>query len=257
MLPTVERENLDLQSRHIADYNRELLSIAGILSRAVYDFEMGEIARLWQETVSKPITDNCTDPAAAWLLGRASHLLQFFTFRTSTPIAEVGQTIQASFFSCNTKEFLLLSSKGIIPSSQVRLPAAELSFLSGLSIVPASVAKENAILLDQLQERNLLRPITIEDIICKLNDKPLAADEATGLLKWWISLSWNPSYDAKLLPKLRSATALSILRQDGDEQIIALNKVKYYLNTKILPPDLPLPSNVLPVYYGCTYYHFN
>ena len=245
LLPTVERENLDLQSRHIADYNRELLAIAGILSRAVYDAEMGEIARLWKETIfgDKP----SDDPAAKWLLGRASHLLHFFTFRSSTPIAAVGQAIQASFFNSNTKEFLLVSSKGIVPSTKVRLPAAELSFLSSLSVVPDVVAKENVLLLDQLQERNLLKPISIDDVITQLNEKPLAIDEAIALLIWWISLSWNPSYDPKLLPRLCSATIISMPLEGEGAEIVALAKVKYVLNAKVIPPDLPLPSSVLPV----------
>jgi hypothetical protein len=251
LVPTVERENLDLQNRHIADYNRELLSVAGIVSRCVYDSEMAEIARLWKDLGSTP--DTSEGSATEWLLRRASHLLQFFTFRTSTPIAEVGSVIQASFFSCNTREFLVASSKGILPASKVRLPVAELSFLGGLSIVPENIAKENTLLLDQLQERNLIRSVTIEDIIDQLNEKPLTIEEAVALLKWWISLSWNASYDSRILARLRDAALISWTDSEKVDRIVPLSTIKHFVNSKSIPPEVPLPQNILPVSHHVRY----
>lgn len=37
---TVERESLDFQARHVADWNRELLWAGGILARTVYEEEL-------------------------------------------------------------------------------------------------------------------------------------------------------------------------------------------------------------------------
>lgn len=39
-ITTVERESLDFQARTVADWNRQLLGIGGILARTVWETEM-------------------------------------------------------------------------------------------------------------------------------------------------------------------------------------------------------------------------
>ena len=248
LIPTVEREQIDLNAKAIADYNRELLGLAGTTCRILYDSEMAEIGKKL-EHLGSTASSSSDDPARTWLESQASHLMQSFTYYQSTPIAEIGRIAQASFFSSNTKEFLLLSSNGILPASKVRLPAPELSFLGGLPTVMDRTAKENTLLLDHLQERKLLSTVTIDDVVKQLNEKALTAGQATSALQWWIGLSHNFIYDASLLPKFKDALIVSITPEGDNESelIVPFSNIRYFLNAKIIPPDVPLPSTVLPV----------
>lgn len=175
--------------------------------------------------------------------------MQNFTFYQSTPIAEVGRLVQSSFFSSNNREFLIASTQGVLSTSRVRLPATELSFLTGLAVVPDSVAQHTSLLLDQLQDRNLIQSVTIDDIITQLNEKPLPLGQAISALQWWIGLAGNLQYDARLMPRFKQAlvATLPAENKDDQEQVVQMAAMRSYLNPKTIPPDMPLPPYVLPV----------
>lgn len=243
----MERENIDLQSRAVSEYNKELLAVSGILCRCIYDGEMQDMATQWQK-LGPAAASTHLDEFRSRLIRRASHLMAFFTFYPATPFTEAGRIIQSSFFACNTREYLLVSNQGILSTASIRMPAPDLHFLSGLPVVAADAARDNAYLLEQLQDRNLIRTATLDDVLTQLQEKPLDVDEASAFFKWWISLSWNDHYDASLLPKLRNAAVITVPSIDGSSgRVVQLSSVKTYLNTKTLSPDLPLPSHVLPV----------
>lgn len=242
-IPTVEREQIDLQAKAIQDYNRELLSVSGITCRIIYDNEMQDLARRWraikgEDTLSQDLINES-----------ASHLMQNFTFYQSTPIAEVGRLLQSSFFGSNVREFLVASTQGVLPSSKVRLPTTELAFLSDLAVVPDQVAQQTSLLLEQLSERNLIQSVTIDDVIAQLNSKPLPLGQAVSALQWWIGLAGNPQYDARLMPRFRDALVMTIPsdNDDGQDQVVPMSSVRSYLNPKTIPPDLPVPPTLLPV----------
>lgn len=216
--------------------------MSGITCRIIYDNEMQDLSRRW-----KAIPDN-DDVSKVAIYAAASHLMQNFTFYQSTPIAEVGRVLQNSFFASNPREISLMSTQGVLPSSKVRLPVSELAFLTGLAIVPENVAKDTSLLLDQLQERKLLQLVTIDDVIQQLNAKPLPLGQATSALQWWIGLAGNVQYDARLMPRFRDALVITIPAEDGkSEQVVPMATVRSYLNPKTIPPDLPLPPQLLPV----------
>ena len=221
--------------------------MAGTLCRCIYDSELRRIETMWN------LLDKTDEVRKQALIQKASHVMGFFTFRASTPFTEAGRLIGSSFFSCNTKEYLLISNRGVLPASKVRLPAPELAFLAGLPVIAADAAKDNALLLEHLQDRNLIRNVTIDDVIQQLNERPLDVAEATALLKWWIGLSWNSSYDSSLLPRLRNATVIAVPSEDtkGNDRIVQLSAMTSFLNTKTIAPDLPLPPHVLPVSLIC------
>lgn len=203
---------------------------------------MQDLARRWKSLEAEDAH------AKLAIYNASSHLMQNFTFYQSTPIAEVGRLLQNSFFASNKREFLLISTQGVLPSFRVRLPVTELSFLADLATVPDSVAKETGLLLDQLQERDLLQSATIDDVITQLNAKPLPIEQATSALLWWIGLAGNLQYDARLMPRFRDALVITGDAQDGrGEQVIPMSTVRNYLNPKAIPPDLPLPPQMLPV----------
>lgn len=53
LVSTVERESIDFQARYVADWNKELLAMGGIVARSVYEEEMEEIKKLYKEDSSE------------------------------------------------------------------------------------------------------------------------------------------------------------------------------------------------------------
>ncbi|KAI9571891.1 hypothetical protein HD554DRAFT_2168659 [Boletus coccyginus] len=77
-IPTVERESIDLVDKNVAVWNRELLYVGGLLSHTVYELELSAIEASWEESAESRNA----------LLGWFIHILKFFTFHHSTPLAE-------------------------------------------------------------------------------------------------------------------------------------------------------------------------
>src|ERR1043166_6452236 len=105
------RDSVDLVDETLSVYNGEMLRIAGTLCRILYEDEMAEISRMYyyQYHVLLEI--------------RAANALTYFTFKPSTPNAQVGIITELQFFDCSNKEVLpILSTRGVLPITDVRLP---------------------------------------------------------------------------------------------------------------------------------------
>ena len=51
----VERESIDLVDKTLAIYNEELLSMAGILTRIVYEEQMDQLSRFYTDIVNSKV----------------------------------------------------------------------------------------------------------------------------------------------------------------------------------------------------------
>src|SRR4051794_34178873 len=89
----VERESIDLVDKTLAKYNTEMLCLAGILCRILYEDEMSQITRLYNEMIGPNVNvdDENTKSAREWFEKRAAHALTHFTFKQSTPNMQVGR----------------------------------------------------------------------------------------------------------------------------------------------------------------------
>jgi len=86
----------------------------------LYDLEMDNISKRFN-----PNTPN--DPS---LLSESIHLLNLYTFHTTTPSPRVRTYLEESFFSSSlTGTIPLLTNKGIRPSNKVRISPRSMSFL--------------------------------------------------------------------------------------------------------------------------------
>ncbi|KDQ27869.1 hypothetical protein PLEOSDRAFT_50988 [Pleurotus ostreatus PC15] len=254
-IPTVERESLDLMDKNVALWNKELLYVGGFLSRCVYEFEMDNVRTLWNEAGTS------VDPSLRiWLRNRAIHALNFFTFRQSTPSPEVSSLLEAAFFGCSAKhQFPLISSVGVRPVSEIRLPEAKLStFLKSLPMVPDEVMNDAKLMVTSLRNRGMLLSITSEDVIKELHSRPLDTEEMIACLQWWIDM--NKFGGDPNLPAFRSRLLSEAILAIGDSgppsiagKIIPLSTIQSFVNTKgaigaHIPVDGPLPPGVLPAY---------
>ncbi|ESK92923.1 hypothetical protein Moror_8996 [Moniliophthora roreri MCA 2997] len=248
-IPTVERESIDLMDRSVAIWNRELLFIGGIVSRVVYEKEMHEIKRRWEEnsTASNPPSMDLQND----LRSKAIHAMKFFTFHPSTPSSDIASLIEAAFFSCTTivSKFPIMSSTGIRDIADIRLPDSSFSFLKQLPVLPHEVLEGARLMVTSLQNRGLIKPIQPEDVWKELRARPLTEEELANCLKWWTSLDRSVIGPAQLAALLDAAVFIAGQLGSANEKIIPLSTIKTFFNRSRglgIPMDGPLPPHMLP-----------
>jgi hypothetical protein len=111
-----------------------------------------------------------------WLKTRPNLHLTFpskaFNFVESTPSAEVGQLIEEAFWTCNKKISIdLLSTRGVLPSSSIRVSVEDLGFIDSIPTLPSELLGFG--LVQSLREYAVITDITISDIRSELEGKAL------------------------------------------------------------------------------------
>ncbi|WVQ99431.1 hypothetical protein IAU59_006566 [Kwoniella sp. CBS 9459] len=238
-IPTVERESIDLVDRHVAQWNRELLWVGGYLSRLIYELEMQALQTAWLKTT---ITDQADREK---LLGRGLHALRFFTFKPTTPSSVVGQEMESAFYACSldNRSFPLVSTGGVLPISEVRLPSPDLQkFLPELPVITSSAIDQAPRSIARLQERQLLRGADFNDVIKQLNSRPLTEKEMIDCLLWW----QNVASDNNIAHSSRLLEAAIMIQDNG--KILPLITVETFVkpHNASIPPDMPLPHHTIP-----------
>ncbi|KAJ3288068.1 hypothetical protein HDU79_005116 [Rhizoclosmatium sp. JEL0117] len=238
LIPTVERESIDFVDRSLNIWNQDLLTVSGLLSRIIFEDEMGSIGELFTGASLDEATQQ-------WLFKRASHALSAFTFRQSTPSNIVGRLNQMFFIKGSNKPMSMISTKGVLPLPSVRLPdPAMKGFIKEIPTVPSETLTNCADLIRELQSNNMIQTLGLADVLQELGKRTLSIEEVIELLKWWrvykrtnaISLS-----DAAQMFQL-----LVIVDPSTPEKApVRMFDLKHHVNIKTIPPGLPLPDSVL------------
>ncbi|KAI5849605.1 hypothetical protein DFP73DRAFT_541210 [Morchella snyderi] len=241
VIPTVERENIDLNARVVKQWNIEMLRISGILSRIIFTDEM---LMLGQRAAGlKP--ENLVN-----LYDHAIHIMQQFTFAQSTPSPAVGRYIESEFWNCSKKDSIeLLSTKGVLSSDRVRV-ASDVNFLEGMPLLPEKLEKEASVLVAQLKEMGMLTEITISDIRRELGDKALSGEQLGFFLKWLAGKRLKDELDVVGVKSLLEVAVATTAVADSDGESfgipISLGSIKFYINAQKLSADIPAPPDCLP-----------
>ncbi|KAK0461397.1 uncharacterized protein EV420DRAFT_1669612 [Desarmillaria tabescens] len=246
-IPTVERESIDLMDRAVAVWNQELLFVGGFLARVAYELELSTIRSLW-EGASSPSSEPAENVKHR-LTQHSLHLLKFFTFHPSTPSGEVAGRLEEAFFSCaNSVPFSIITTAGIREIGDARMPDAAFSgFLTQLPVIPTNVLDEARPMITSLQNRQLLKTITFEDVLKELRSRPLSEAETIACLKWWSGVKLNVTDRSSIQKQLLDAAIMTTgLAGSGAERIVPLNIIQTFVDPKYIPPDGPLPDHVLP-----------
>ncbi|CAF3997273.1 unnamed protein product [Rotaria sp. Silwood2] len=219
LIPTIERENLDLQDPYISKWNRELLLSVGQIARFVFDQLM--------------VTNKQFDP-----------ILASYSFQPSVPNNEIGSILVDGFFSTN-KDVLVPVKRSptdinlsLIPSTQAYIANSKHihSFLS-LPLVPYELSKNG--LFQALKDRDLIIEVDNELIESTITTTILLSNQFVEFLHW---LSSQNNDDKQYIKRLLSIVRF---RETNNSSIITLEKLKNYDNFNI-SIILPLPSHVLP-----------
>ena len=77
-----------------------MLYVGGCLARAVYEAELDAICKEWITSTEKD--GSVEEQFQQQLIGRAAHVMKFFTFYPSTPSASVSTIMETSFSHAST-----------------------------------------------------------------------------------------------------------------------------------------------------------
>lgn len=237
LIPTVERENVDMNARFISTWNIELLRVAGLACRITYVSEMADIqARVKNESVEA-------------LVPRAIYTFQQYTANASHPSTSLGEKIEEAFWSCSKERSIdILSTKGVLASKHVRMPAETLSFLGEVPMVPQELANGAVAFMLNLHKRGFISELTMQDIRQGLESRALNEDELCEFLKWCGSKLESNEID---IPGSRSlfentVANIDVQPEKNSGRILALGDIDTYVNPARITPTLPLPQSTIP-----------
>ncbi|KAF9088566.1 hypothetical protein BGX23_007256 [Mortierella sp. AD031] len=246
-IPTVERESLDFVDKTLQIWNHELLSMAGLLSRSLYEDELLQIGNLYNEMIeahqkADQPDDEATATARDWLEKRALHALQAFQFHPSTPSPQVGHYIDAYFFRMSTLALSIMSSNGVKSLDKVRIPEpAMAAFLTKLPTIPTNIYTGSQKFIDKLEKAGKVQRITFKDVLMELESRTLTEAQMVAMLKWWIDFS-----SKYVIPDSEVSAFFQLALVCSGDTVKPLSSLKWFVNPKVTPIDMPLPPNTLP-----------
>lgn len=244
VIPTVEREAIDLNARWVRTWNIELLRAAGIITRLAFANEMDDLRNQIRRSTEK--NSKVTPELIKKYMPEALHILKTFTFSDSTPSDKVGQLIEEAFWVCFKKASIeMYSSYGVLQTSQIRIESDEMSkFVDRIPVVPDEL--KDIPFVRKLIDFGLVSHITVSDVKQELEAKALNKTQLINFISW----AGKKTLTGELDYGSRSAlleVAVGTISDEGDQgEVIALGGIKYYLNLSKIPANLPIPPTTIP-----------
>jgi hypothetical protein len=233
----MERVSIDMANETLAKYNSEMLYLAGTLCRILYEDEMDQIKRSYNERI-----DADTEYDRTLLEKQAAHALTHFTFHPSTPNAQIGKILESQFFGCTRKGLSILSTNGVLSISEVRIPNPKMmGFIKNVPVVPTIVFERcNVFFIRAKDTLNLIRELNFQDVLHELRNRIFSEDELIELLKWFVSYRSSGNFiSTSDLEHFRGFARIGNYYR-------SLKTIRYYLNPGIIPTDIDVPNDVLP-----------
>ncbi|KAL9097698.1 MAG: hypothetical protein Q9165_000024 [Trypethelium subeluteriae] len=253
VIPTVERESIDLNARHVRTWNIEMLRVAGIACRIAYAGELADLkAKLEQRHVDLARSKGGIEKAEiADLLPTAIHTLKQYTCQESTPSSKVGEIIEEAFWTCNTNATVdILSTRGVLPSHRVRIATEDLSFVDGIPVIPQALAEGAKGFIAKLRDFGLLTEITHTDIRNELEERPLNEAQLVEFLKWAGTKISTGQLDPPSIKPLMSVVVALLNDTQGSSSkgnVLPLGEIVTFQIPSKIPTELPIPHDTIPL----------
>ncbi|KNB05565.1 hypothetical protein FOXG_07807 [Fusarium oxysporum f. sp. lycopersici 4287] len=244
VIPTVEREAIDLNARWVRTWNLEILRAAGIITRLAFANEMSDLSSRIKQVMAK---ESKFSPAViAKFMPEALHIHKTFTFDDSTPSSQVGQIIEEAFWMCFKKASIeTYSTRGVLQTVDVRIASDEMSkFVNSIPVVPEEM--KGVPFVKKLIDFGLISHITVTDVKKELETKAMNKVQLMNFISW----AGKKSLSGELDPGSRSAlleVAVGTMSDDGEQgEIIALGSIRNHLIANRIPANLPIPPTTIP-----------
>ncbi|KIW70878.1 hypothetical protein PV04_03113 [Phialophora macrospora] len=246
VIPTVERESIDLNARYVRTWNMEMLRAAGIVCRIAWSCELQELKEKTQREANgrSKIRMEQVSP----FLDEAITTFKNFTFRESTPSAAIGSLLEDAFWTCSKKASIeVVSTCGVLPTHDVRIAPKDLSFMSGIPILPEKLSSEANVFVSKLVDFGLLTEVTVTDIKLALESSPLTTLQVSEFLGWLTKQATQGRLDKATISSL---LAVAVANDDSPEgnasPLLQLGEIRHFLNPSRTPVDFPIPPTVMP-----------
>jgi hypothetical protein len=247
VIPTVERENIDLNARYVKTWNTEMLRVAGIACRVAYTDSFDNLKRnitaTWKSNGVITPKESDVEP----FVPQATHIFKQYTAQESTPSYQVGQLIEEAFWECTKRSSIdVLSSRGVLPSSQVRVVLQPLSFLQNIPIIPAKLAEEAQDFVGRLYRRNLITDLSVTDVRKELEAQALPEDQVLEFLKWLSNQAIADALDHTTIQTLLNAAVGTYQEEPNKSKMVVLSEIKTFMLGSKIPPTMPVPETTIP-----------
>ena len=247
LIPTVEREAVDLNARWVRTWNMEMLRVAGIVSRVAYTNEMSDLGKKllrWNQSEGHP--GKTLKEGVEKFMPEALHILLSFTFEESTPSAQISQIIEESFWTAFKKASIeIYSTRGVLPTTSVRLATEDFSgFVEGIPVLPDTLVGTK--LVKKLRDYGLVSDITIADVKKELGSKALTTLQLIAFISWIGRKALTTSIDPSIVNSLLESAVATAGDSDSQGGIVTLSSIKYFVQPAKVPPEFPIPQNALP-----------
>ncbi|THZ73626.1 hypothetical protein D6C84_09629 [Aureobasidium pullulans] len=250
VIPTVERESIDLNARWVRTWNVEMLRVAGIACRVAYTGDMAELKSKLERQMIISGNKKVQKEDLQAVMASAIHTFKQYTFSESTPSSQVGAIIEEAFWTCNQKRSInLLSTRGVLPSFEVRVATEDLSFVDGIPVVPDEIMDKASVFMRNLKEYGLLSDITTHDIKKELEARALEENQLTELIKWAAGKLSRDELDVSALHSLFDGTVATIAEEYTStypSPVLLLGSIDSFSNPSKIPAELPAPSTTIP-----------
>ena len=245
VIPTVEREAIDLNARWVRTWNVEMLRVAGIMTRLAFANEMSDLNDKFKRELSVAKQDMQT--VVAKLMPEASHILKTYTFTDSTPSSHVAQIIEEAFWTAYRRPSIeMYSSRGVLSTAEVRIGSEELAnIVDSIPTIPPPL-KETP-LVKKLTDFGLIRDITVDDMVQELGKNPLNRQQMQHLIVWAAKNAVSGQVDPASKQRLFEVAVAVLDDGEGHGEIIALASIENYLVPSRIPPNLPVPPTTIPL----------
>lgn len=251
VIPTVERESIDLNTRYISKWNFEMLRAAGIVCRIAWAAEMASMKSKLSSVAEKSQSSKIRKDDIMKVLPEAIHTANQFVFRESTPSPVLGQTLEDAFWTCNKKASIeVLSTCGIIQSHQARIAPKDLSFMDTIPVLPDEFVNGAKDFVKKLTDFGLVTDITVSDIKKELEASTLQSKQIVEFLSWIGGKAATGHLDSYSIGSLLNVAVANDEDENGNiTQLLVFADISSYLNPQRIPSDLPLLPSVLPFKY--------
>ena len=245
IIPTVERESIDLNNRFVRVWNMEILRVAGIVARISWGQEAIELREKLSRAMKSADRVRIGKEDISVLLPDALYLHGQYSWSETTPASEVGSLMEEAFWTCNQRVAIsTISTQGVLPSSQVRLePEEGLGFVDGIPVLPQAITEIG--LIKKLVGYGVITEITISDIKSELQAKALTAEQLRSFLGWLGHKARINDIDPAVT---RSLLDVAVANDDeaADGGLLVLSQCRTFINTSRIPAEMPVPPSCLP-----------
>ncbi|CAF1549296.1 unnamed protein product [Adineta ricciae] len=224
LVPTIERENIDLQDPYISKWNEQLLKSIGHILRLVYDQTMLEIVNHHPQHLYT--------------------ILSLYAFQTSAPNKAIGEFLLGGFLASDRD--LLVPIRRCPSDTQFSLISSRQAYVSNskymenfltMPLIPYAISQADFIQI--LKHHGRVQELSTEIVVEKIRESIFVFDELIELLHW---LCTNDIEDKSYIKQIFSEI---YYRETLESSIIELKNVQFY-SAFHLPSFIPLPTNILP-----------